>query len=152
MGLFLKINLAAHIILGIIGVIFFYVVWLNLLKSKINLKLLKYSSLGGLISFLTSWLTGGYYYYAYYSPVVRSIIKSGQYPWAHTIFTESKEHIFFFLPFLAIVSFSVFWLIGEKIENNNKLKRNLIMINGLITAIGIFIAVAGMLISGAVRQ
>lgn len=152
MSLFLKINLATHVILGIIGIIFFYVVWLNLLKQKINLKILRFASFSGLVAFLTSWLTGGYYYYAYYSPVVRSIIKNGRYSWAHTIFTESKEHIFFFLPFLAIVSFSVFWLIGEKIEGNNKLKHNLILINGLITIIGIFIAVAGMLISGAVRQ
>lgn len=152
MSLILKINLAAHIILGIIGIIFFYAVWMNLLKSRLNFKFLRFASLAGLISFLTSWLTGGYYYYAYYSPVIRTIIKSGQYSWAHTIFTESKEHIFFFLPFLAAVSFSIFWLIGEKVESNGKLKRNLILINGLITIIGIFIAVAGILISGAVRQ
>ncbi|MEK7146995.1 MAG: hypothetical protein AAB772_01930, partial [Patescibacteria group bacterium] len=80
MSLILKISLASHVILGIIAIIFFYAVWLNLFKQKLNLKLLKFSSLTGLIAFLLSWLTGGYYYVVYYGNAVRPGIKGGQFP------------------------------------------------------------------------
>lgn len=152
MSLILKISLASHVILGIIAIIFFYAVWLNLFKQKLNLKLLKFSSLTGLIAFLLSWLTGGYYYVVYYGNAVRPGIKGGQFPWAHTIVMEAKEHIFLFLPFLAAISFIVLWFFGQTIATDAKLKKGLLFINAVIAVIGTAIALSGIIISGAIRQ
>lgn len=48
---------------------------------------------------MMAWVVGGSYYLFYY-PQVKSIIKEGPEAWGHLVFTEAKEHIFFFLPVL----------------------------------------------------
>lgn len=150
MSMLLKIILISHVFLGVLGVIAFYAVWMGLLKQKLSLKFLQFASLTGLISFVLSWLNG-VYYVIYYSKAVRAAIKAGQYSWAHTVFMESKEHIFLFVPFLSAVVFLTLWFLGDKLENEINLKRSTIMISGLVTVLGIIITLSGLLISGAVR-
>lgn len=151
MNTVLQYNLSAHIIFGLLGIIAFYAVWMGLLKQKLSLRFLRYFSLVGFVSFLISWFTGGYYYVTYYGKAVRPIIKAGQYPWAHSVIMETKEHVFLFLPFLAAVAFLTFWLLGERIGQETKIKRALTSLTGLIAVLGIAITLAGVIISGAVR-
>lgn len=150
MNLFLKIILISHVFLGLLGVVAFYAVWMGLLKQKLSLKILRFASLTGLIAFILSWLNG-VYYVVYYSKIVRTIIKTGQYSWAHNIFMEAKEHIFLFVPFLSAVVFLILWFLGDKLENESNLKRSTVALTGLVTVLGIIITLSGLLISGAVR-
>ncbi|MEK7086973.1 MAG: hypothetical protein AAB935_01805 [Patescibacteria group bacterium] len=151
MSLLLRYNLIGHVVLGLLGVIVFYAAWLALLKQNFSLKFLRFLSGAGLTFFLLSLLSGGYYYVQHYGNVVKPIIKAGRYPWAHSVIMETKEHVFLFLPFLAAVVFLVFWLLGERIGEEPKLKRPLVFLVGLIAVLGIAILMAGITISGAAR-
>lgn len=143
--------LATHVILGVVGVIAYGGVWMNMLKQKLPLRFLKRASALGLVSFLASWLTGGYYYAIYYGKMVKPIIIKGQYPWGHAFFMEAKEHVFLFLPFLATALFVAILVLGERIETEASLKRALGWLAGIIVVLGIFAALSGIIISGAVR-
>lgn len=139
-----------HVVIGLLGITFFVVVLLGLLKIYLNLRKLRIFSLLGLLSFLGAWILGGYYYVAYYGSAVKPIIKAGDYPWAHSIIMETKEHVFLFLPFLAAVVFLALWLSGEEAVET-RLRKPLIAITLLIVVFGVFMAAAGTIISGAVR-
>lgn len=147
----LAYNLIAHVLLGIIGVIAFYAVWMILLKEKSSLLWPKILAFVGAASFWSSWVSGGYYYVKFYGKAVKPIILSGKYPWAHTIITESKEHIFLLLPFLSIAVFLALWLLGDKLQNDTELKKWVAYVSGLIFILGAIIAFAGAAMSAAVR-
>lgn len=57
------------------------------------------------------WLAGGYNYLTVYVSQVKPVILQGPYPWAHEIIMEAKEHVFVFLPIIALavsITLSVF--------------------------------------------
>lgn len=147
----LKFLLSAHVVLGILGIACLAAVGLWLLKRELNISALKQASLWSIILLMASWLTGGYYYATYYGKAVRSVIKAGPYPWAHAVFMEAKEHIFLFLPFLALVIAIVLWSRGEDLANSAPLKKQLAILAGVVVILGIFITLGGAVISGAVR-
>lgn len=151
MNIFLKTLLAIHVILGVAGVIALCAVWMNLLKQKLPLRFLRSASFLGFLFFLASWFIGGYYYAMYYGAKVKPIIIKGTYAWGHTLFTESKEHVFLFLPFLAAAMFIALLMLGDHIETDEKLKRALTYLTAVIVIIGIIITLSGIAISGAVR-
>ena len=103
------------------------------------------------VSFLISWLVGGYYYAIYYGKAAKPLILKGSYPWAHTFFMEAKEHIFLFIPFLAAAMFVALLILVERIEGEASLKKALTWLAGVIVVLGIFMALSGIIISGAVR-
>ena len=47
----------------------------------------------------------------YYGGAVRRIIKEGDFPWAHLVFMEVKEHAFLLLPFMSLVLTLIFFFI-----------------------------------------
>ncbi|MDP3993985.1 MAG: hypothetical protein Q8P75_03340 [bacterium] len=147
----LKFLLASHVVLGLLGVAAFYAVWMQLLKQKVSVRFTKISSIWGALFLVLSWVTGGYYYATYYGAAVRSVIRAGQYPWAHSVFMEAKEHIFLFLPFLGIVLAIVLVAVGEQINSKPVLKKELAILAGVISVLGIIIILSGAIISGAVR-
>ncbi|MDZ4243545.1 MAG: hypothetical protein U1C57_00370 [Candidatus Doudnabacteria bacterium] len=147
----LKFLLASHVVLGLLGVAAFYAVWMQLLKQKVSVRFTKISSIWGALFLVLSWVTGGYYYATYYGAAVRSVIRAGQYPWAHSVFMEAKEHIFLFLPFLGIVLAIVLVAVGEQINSKPVLKKELALLAGVISVLGIIITLSGAIISGAVR-
>ena len=151
MNPFFKTFLAIHVIIGLIGVIACAGVWINMLKRNPSLKFLKWSSAVGFISFIVSWFIGGYYYAIYYGKTVKPLIMKGPYPWAHSFFMEAKEHIFLFLPFLAVALFIALLMLGERIEAEAPLKKALTWLAGVIVVLGISMALSGIIISGAVR-
>lgn len=146
--------LIVHVLAGVIGVFLFGAVALELLKNKPSLKLLRWFSLLGFLSFTAVlWLSAGYYYVTYYGKAVKPVIKDGSLPWVHTVIMETKEHIFLFLPFLALVATLVFWLSKDAEENlMESFKKPITFISFLTLIIGILITLAGILISGAAAR
>jgi hypothetical protein len=70
-------------------------------KSLYRARLAAY--LGALLTVAGCWIIGGYHYLTTYRENVRAIILSGSQPWAHEVIMETKEHIFLFLPVVAIL-------------------------------------------------
>lgn len=144
-------TLAAHVILGIIGVIASYAALLFLLKKTPSAFALRLSSFTAFLSYVLSWFAGGYYYVFYYGGNVKPAIKEGLYPWAHLVFMEAKEHIFLFLPFATLALFLVLYAKGDQLENDPTLKRSLILLSTVITVLATIITLSGILITGAGR-
>lgn len=151
MTIFLKTFFALHVIIAMIGVIAYAGVWMNLLKQKLPVRFLQWSSAVGFVSFIISWFAGGYYYAIYYGAAAKPVILKGNYPWAHTFFMEAKEHIFLFLPFLSAAMFITLFMAGGHLETEAPLKKALAWLAGVIAVLGIILAVSGVIISGAVR-
>ncbi|MCR4284403.1 MAG: hypothetical protein NUV64_03795 [Parcubacteria group bacterium] len=145
----LSIFLAVHVLIGVLGVFLFGGVSLGLLKKKVSVKMLKVFSIGGLISYLTAWALGGHYYIVHYGSKVKPIIKAGDMPWAHSIVMEAKEHVFLFLPFLATVSVVSIFALGGSMDEMPKFKRAVMLVSLMAFIIGILMALAGIIISGA---
>ena len=146
-----KFLLISHVILGITGVAASYAVWLGLLKKSPSLGFVKKASALSFFSYLLSWFSGGYYYVLYYGDIQKPIILAGAYPWAHKIFTETKEHIFLFFPFAALALLVVLWKGNQDLSQNEGLRKGAALLAGVVTTLGLFVALAGIIISGAVR-
>lgn len=48
------------------------------------------------------WLAGGYNYLTTYGSQVKPVILASPYPWVHEVIMEGKEHVFLFLPIIAL--------------------------------------------------
>lgn len=142
--------LISHIIFGLAGTVLAIALLIAFIKSDTALRYLRGISLSLFLSFLFAWITGGYYYVLYYGQNVRPLVKAGQTPWAHSIFMETKEHIFLILPILSAVMMIIIWFLGR--EEIEKIKKDLRSAAILLTVLSVAIALMGATISGAVSK
>jgi len=147
----LQTYLSIHVLIGVTGIIASYATLIWLFKRNIPIKLLKLSSLVAFIAYITTWITGGYYYVVYYGSNVKPIIKEGPTPWVHLIIMEVKEHIFLFLPALSFVVLLVIWLQGRILQENKPLKNALALVALITFVIAVLMALGGVVISGSAR-
>ena len=141
-----------HAFLGELGIATFIWVFVELLNpTPQRIKRAKIASIIGVLFFLLSWIAGGYYYLNIYGSNVKPLIKEGPQPWAHAIFTETKEHVFLFLPFLAILASSLIFKSGKTISTNKKTRNAILILCIVIIAIGILMGAMGYLISTGAR-
>src|SRR3990167_655172 len=90
-----------HAAFGELGIFAFLWAFVELINpTQQRVKRAKIAAMIGVIFFFLSWFVGGFYYVSFYGSNVKPLIKEGPMPWAHSIFTETKEHVFLFLPFL----------------------------------------------------
>ncbi len=143
--------LVLHVLLGLAGTLWYGAVWLGLERRDLNIHRLQHYTLSGLVAIALSWLTAGLYYTDYYGHSVKAVILAGKYPWAHTFFTELKEHVFLFLPFLALAVTLTVWMMGERIWKHQQLHHHLAKLTGMTVTVGALMALMGVVISGAVR-
>lgn len=143
--------LIAHVVLGLIGIGALWALSMALLKKMPNLRFLRVSSLIAVIGFVLSWISGGYYYVMYYGGPVKAAIKAGPNPWAHSFFTETKEHVFLLLPFISIALACAFFFGGERIVSEDKRRYALFAVALIAVLISVFSALSGVIISGSVR-
>jgi len=144
--------LVAHIFLGTLGIIFLTAYLLSIFKKEADFKWLKINSFLALLSFLASWITGGYYYTSYYGKSVKPVILKGEFSWVHSVLMETKEHVFLFLPFLTLTLFAVTYFAHQDLKKDKKLT---LAVAGLcFTAVSIALAImlSGIVISGAVGK
>ena len=104
----------------------------------------------GVISFIASWIVGGYYYVVYYGALVRPVIKSGLAPWAHNIIMETKEHVFLFIVPLAMTVLFI-TLLDKKEMEQLRLRRLALWLSGVVAVLGLLIGAMGFIISAAAR-
>lgn len=149
---FLATILVLHIFAGLFGMIFLTAYLLSFSKKDADFARLSRFSFSALISFLASWILGGYYYLTYYGKVSKPIILRGNFAWVHKILMESKEHLFLFLPFLALSVFLITFFSGKQLAKDNKLKMAVGFLVFLAQSLGLAITIFGMVVSGAVAK
>ena len=148
----LQTALVTHIILGLIGVIGAFATLIGLLHRLPKIRSLKIWSVATFASFIISWISGAYYYVLYYGTAVKPVIVAGDYPWAHKIIMEAKEHIFLFIPFVALVLMLGIYFAPDDIVNDKPIKKSLAWLAVFVFVTSALIALAGVAISGAARQ
>ncbi len=138
-----------HAIAGLLGTIAFVWVLLELKKpSPENYAMAHTVAALGVILLLFSWVMGGYYYVTVYGPQVKPLIKETL-SWVHDIGTESKEHVFLFLPFLALADLAlVDYAFRKKSMPALRLARTLA---AAIVVLGLIVTAEGFLISNTAR-
>lgn len=151
MTVLIKTLLVAHVMFGVIGTMAVYAAWMVLLKKGPSLKILKTASLISFLSFLLSWFSGGYYYVAYYSEVMRPKILAGKYPWADEIVAEGRVYVFLFLLIGALSFLIAVWKADERIITDDVLRKRMVFFAGSITVVSMLVVLAGIVILGAVR-
>lgn len=115
-----------------------------------RLKWLKASLWAAFTSVMLAWVFGGSYYLFLY-PQVKPIIKEGPETWAHLVFTESKEHIFFFLPVIIFLLAIFVHKKGHLLLQHASLKKKILYLT-LFSALLVFsMAFMGYMITWGAR-
>jgi hypothetical protein len=141
-----------HAFLGEFAVFAFFFVFVALFNpSPKHVKWIERIALLGVIFLFLSWVAGGYYYVTIYGPEVKPLIKEGPQPWAHSIFTEVKEHVFLFLPFLGLMALFLLRSAGDSILKDAKSRRAVQLLSLMIVLIGLSMAGMGYIISTGAR-
>ena len=104
----------------------------------------------GVVSFIASWIPGGYYYVVYYGAIVKPVIKSGLAPWAHNIIMETKENIFLFIIPLAMTMLFI-TLLDKKEMERLRIRQIALWLSGAVAVLGLLIGAMGFIISAAAR-
>lgn len=151
MSTLFAVLLVTHVITGIVGVVATYATLLVLQKATVVKRTFLLRSLVACLSYFTSWVSGGYYYWFYYGDNVKPIIKAGQYPWAHNVVMEVKEHIFLLLPVLSFVTVLIAWSSTDCLNSNPRLKTAVTYLVATTTVIAILVALGGIIITGGAR-
>jgi hypothetical protein len=132
-------------VLGIIAAVWVFVEALN--ASEANRRRTWLASLAVTACIAAAWVLGGYWYVTYYA-AEKAIILKGPWPFAHSLFMETKEHLFFiplllalYLPFAARLRLAV-----------NRPARAMVMaVAALIVLNGLAIEGAGAVINYGVK-
>ena len=141
-----------HAASGEIGSILFLWVFIELLNSnEQRINRAKKEALFGFLSFILSWIIGGYYYLTTYANIIKPLIKESTNSYAHLIVMETKEHAFLLLPILSCIIFCILKNDSKEILKNNKYRKSLLFLSLLTFLIGMSMAFMGYLISAAAR-
>jgi hypothetical protein len=106
--------------------------------------------LGALLTVAGCWIIGGYHYLSAYRENIRGIILSGSQPWAHEIIMETKEHIFLFLPMVAILlALGLHSVSSEGTGTGGEVRKAVVVTAALALFLVILMLVMGAVLSNA---
>jgi hypothetical protein len=108
---------------------------------------IKYISILCAVLIWLTYIVGGYWYVVHYAPD-KAIIKAGPWPFAHDIFMETKEHVFFMLLLLATYLPIV---ASCNVAANSAVRKVLLWVSGLIVPISLSMEGSGAIIAIAVK-
>lgn len=103
---------------------------------------------GALLTVAGCWILGGYHYLTAYRENIRGIILSGPQPWAHEIIMETKEHVFLFLPVIAILLALSLHSISPELMND-QVRKAVVVTAALALILVILMIVMGAVLSNA---
>jgi len=141
-----------HAVLGEAGALAFLWVLVELLSpTESRIRRARIVALLGTVLLIAAWIVGGYYYVTIYGPDVKPLIKAGPFPWAHSVITETKEHVFLFLPFLAALVWGVLDRYRLELVANKNLRLGVILVSALVVLVAFSMAGMGFIISSGFR-
>jgi hypothetical protein len=148
----MHILIALHAVLGEIGALAFLWVFVELLSpTESRLRRARVAAFLGMLFLIGAWIVGGYNYVVEYGAVVKPVIKAGPLPWAHEVITETKEHVFLFLPFLATLGWGLLGRFQNEFVQNRNLRIAVLLVSGLIVLLAFSMAAMGFIISSGFR-
>jgi hypothetical protein len=128
-------------VLGLLAAVWVFVEALN--ASAANHRRLWLASLAVAGCFVLAWLLGGWYYVVFYH-TDKALIVSGPVPWAHSLFMETKEHLFFIPLILALYLPLVARL---RVDLNRAARAMVLVVAALIVIDGLAVEGAGAVIN-----
>ena len=99
------------------------------------------------VTMAAAWICGGYWYVHFY-PAEKTLILAGPWPFAHNVFMEVKEHLFFITGILALL---LPIAARENLYSNAMARRLVICVAGMILITGLAIEGAGAVIDHGVK-
>ncbi|MBI4176407.1 MAG: hypothetical protein HY518_04325 [Candidatus Aenigmarchaeota archaeon] len=146
------ILIGVHAALGELAILASLWVFVELLNpSQERVKRAKIGAIAIVVFLFASWVAGGTYYVNTYGPSVKPIIKAGPQPWAHAIFTETKEHVFLFLPFMSILLLAIISRYGAAMLKDRSMQYAALALSLAIFLIALSMVGMGYVISTGVR-
>lgn len=146
-----EILIGTHAFLGEAGALAFLWVTIELLANTENgMRRTRIAARLGTAFIFLSWIIGGYYYVKFYGQI-KPFIKEGPQPWAHGIITETKEHIFLFLPIVALLTTGIIQRFKNELLTNKSARTATIILSILLVLMVFTIAGFGFLISSGYR-
>ncbi len=111
----------------------------------------KWVSFSGFIMLLTSWFVSATYYTRHYGNIVKPVIKEGSFAWVHGVIMETKEHVFIFIPILALLTFLIIAAFPNWSKENEIPRKPVYALSILIIVLGLGMVSLGYIISAAAR-
>ncbi|MDP8990975.1 MAG: hypothetical protein M3N41_12960 [Acidobacteriota bacterium] len=99
------------------------------------------------VAIAAAWICGGFWYVHYYPPE-KALILGGPWPFAHNLFMETKEHLFFVT---AILAFLLPIAAREDADSNAAARQLVLALSGLILITGLTVEGAGAVINHGVK-
>jgi hypothetical protein len=140
--------LLAHAAFGVLGTVL--AVWVfaeTLNASEDNELRLRRVALAVTLSIVAAALFGGYWYLHFY-PAERSLILAGPWPLAHTLFMETKEHLFLMT---LILSLYLPIAAADRPHANEAARRMVLCVALLIALTGLVLEGSGAIIDHGVK-
>jgi hypothetical protein len=140
--------LLAHAASGVAGCLAAVWVFVEALNARPgNAVRLRRGSLAVAVCISAAWICGGYWYVHFY-PAEKALILQGPWPFAHNIFMETKEHLFFVT---AILAFLLPITARENLYSNSAARKLVLSVAGLIAVTGLMLEGAGAIIDHGVK-
>ena len=141
-----------HAAIAEIGLFAYLWVLVELLNpTETRIRRARTASIIGVACLLVAWIAGGFYYITIYGADIKPVIKASDASWVHSIIMETKEHVFLFLPLLAILTTSLISRFGRELMNNKEARTTVTLFSGLIFLLGFAIAGMGAIIAAGYR-
>lgn len=140
--------LLAHSTFGVLGTLATVWVFVEALNAREeNSGRIRIGALLAALCMTATWILGGYWYLRFY-PLDRAVILAGPWPFAHTLFMETKEHLFF-IPL--ILSFYLVIAARDKLYSNSAARKMVLCVAMLIALSGLAIEGCGAIINHGVK-
>ena len=142
------IILLAHAALGVTGSMGALWVFVEALSATSeNARRIQTAALVAAVCMAAAWICGGYWYVHFY-PADKALILKGPWPFAHDVFMETKEHLFFIT---GILAFLLPFTTREKLYANPAARILVLSVAGLIVVTGLAVEGAGAIIDHGVK-
>jgi hypothetical protein len=138
------IILFAHPTFGVLGIM--AAVWIlveALNASEANQGRIRVASYAVTICFIAAWILGGFWYVNYYY-AEKAVILKGPWPFAHTLFMETKEHLFF-IPLILALYLPI--VAARRLASNAAARAMVMVVSAFIILNGLAIEGAGAIIN-----
>lgn len=140
--------LLSHAAFGVAGCLAALWVFVEALQARgENAGRIRAASILTAIFMALAWICGGSWYLHFY-PAEKALILAGPWPFAHNIFMETKEHLFFVTALLALL-LPIAARAG--LESNRAARHLVLCIAGLTVLTGLSLEGAGAIIDHGVK-
>lgn len=112
-----------------------------------NLGRIRQAALVTAVFMAAAWILGGYWYVHFY-PAEKALILKGPWPFAHNIFMETKEHLFFVT---GILAFLLPITTRENLAANAAARKLVLSVAAMIAITGLAVEGAGAVIDHGVK-